>query len=880
VALKIYREKRRFDETPEPRGKSGQSGHRLRFVVQMHRARRLHYDFRLELDGVLKSWAVPKGPSLNPEDKRLAVMVEDHPLEYRTFEGVIPEGNYGAGTVMVWDQGTYEPLEKPEGWSDEQALLRDLDKGHLRIKLHGDKLRGSYSLVRTKTSKNWLMFKRSDSFASKEDVTQQNRSAATGRSIDEIRTESPGRGDVWHSNRSESTDGAADQASERIPRNKPPEEPPADSMPRRVKPMLATLVEKPFDRPGWLFEVKWDGYRAIAEVEKDKVRLYSRKFQPFENKYRPVVQALAELGHDAVIDGEIVVLDDQGVSQFELLQKYQQSGRGALIYYVFDLLYLDGQDLRKLPLIERKEKLARLVRGFHNVRLSEHVEEKGIAFYEAAKEHGLEGIMAKQDDCKYLQGVRSQCWLKLKIRKQQEAVIGGFTEPRGERAKIGALVIGVYEGDDLIPIGKSGSGFNDKSLAEVHAKLEPLIQKQCPFKTKPKTDTPATWVKPALVCEIAFQNWTSDGIARMPIFLGLREDRDPKSVVREKPQALAEALAGAESKATKKKPAARRGGRRGARKTSADKPAVRNGPPINKSPLPPGRFTNLNKVYWPEDGYTKRDLLVYYHEVAPILVPHLRDRPLSLNRHPDGIHGPNFFQKNVGKQKPPDFIETVVLHSGRSDRDIEWVLCQNEPTLLYVANLGCIEINPFHSRVQSLERPDYLVIDLDPQDVPFAQVVEAAQGVRRLLEKGSAECYCKTSGKRGLHVYVPMGARYDDDQVRQFAELIANLVQRQLPETTSVVRNPAQRRRRVYLDFLQNRKGQTIAAPYSVRPVEGAMVSTPLDWSEVNAQLDPAQFTIRTVPRRLDKVGDLWQPVLGPGIDLRACLAALQTEAG
>ncbi len=603
--------------------------------------------------------------------------------------------------------------------------------------------------------------------------------------------------------------------------------------------MLAEVAEKPFDGAGWLFEVKWDGYRAIAEVEAGKVRLYSRNGLDLEAAYPPVVSALAQLGHDAIIDGEVVVLDERGRSSFQLLQGYGKSRKGPLVYYAFDLLALDGVDQRGQPLAVRKQRLQEILPASPHLRISEHVEEKGKAFFQAAAQQGLEGVMAKRAASTYQEGKRSRDWRKIKAKQTQSVVIGGFTQPRGQRKEFGSLVLGVYEGDKLIYAGHAGTGFTEKILADLRARLEPLVRPTCPFTQKPKSSTPARWVEPKLVCEVEFQNWTEDGSMRHPVYMGLRPDKAPRSVSRE---ALNAPL-----------PAAAR----------------------QQITVP---LTNLDKIYWPDEGYTKRDLIEYYRAAAPLLVPHLKDRPMSLNRHPNGILGKNFFQKNMSRQPPPSWVTTTTIKPDDGAARTQ-LLCQNEETLIYLANLGCIELNPWNSRVASLERPDYLVIDLDPHEAPFALAVDVARATHRLLEKVGAACYCKTSGKRGLHVYLPLAARYHYDLVRQVAEIIAILVHRALPEQTSLVRDPNRRRGKVYIDFLQNRRGQTTAAPYSARPVAGAPVSTPLQWSEVTKKLDPRRFTIRTAPKRFDKLGDLWQGVLGPGVDLAKCVQALQTQA-
>ncbi|MBV9122007.1 MAG: DNA ligase D [Planctomycetes bacterium] len=836
MTLKRYHQKRRFDQTPEPRGCTPRGQGPLRFVVQKHQASRLHYDFRLELDGTLKSWAVPKGPSLNPGDKRLAVMVEDHPLDYRTFEGTIPEGNYGAGAVLVWDEGTYCARATADRRASERRLREGLAQGHLNFVLNGHKLKGEFSLVKIQRGQDnqWLLVKKRDPWASEEDVTEQADSVTSGRSLTEI---AAGK-----------RKAARPRALARTPRNKRavalPDAPKADLL-QRVRPMLATLVKEPFDRPGWLFEVKWDGYRAVAEVGPQGVSFYSRNHKSFESRFAPLVESLRRLGREAVLDGEVVVVDDRGQAHFQLLQNFQKTGKGRLLYYVFDLLYLDGSDLRGLPLRRRKELLQGILGALPDVLLSEHVEEHGVAFFEAARAQGLEGILAKDGDSPYREGVRGLEWLKIKTHLRQEAVICGFTEPRGRRRDLGALVLGVYDGDNLVYIGHTGGGLNARGLTDLRSRLEPWAQRACPFRKKPKTNAPVHWVKPQLVCEVSFQEWTQDGLMRQPIFLGLREDKIPQDVRRE------ESRPGEEVATEEKSKSIRSVGR--------------------KEPV----LTHLDKVYWPKEGYTKGDLIAYYREMAPVLLPYLRDRPQSLHRHPNGMAGKSFFQKDVSRQPPPDWVKTMTIPPGSGTKDVTYVLCQDQASLLYLANLGCIELNPWNSRVDSLENPDYLVIDLDPEDVPFARVVEAARAVHQILDRAGAPSLCKTSGKRGLHVFVPLGARYNYDQARRFAEILARLVHERLPDSTSLVRSPALRQGRVYLDYLQNRRGQTLVAPYAVRPAPGATVSTPLKWAEVKKTLDPTQFNLRTLPKRLDRVGDLWQPILGPGVDLAACLKRL-----
>jgi len=645
---------------------------------------------------------------------------------------------------------------------------------------------------------------------------------------------------------------------------------PLAAMPRNVKPMLASPVAEPFDHPDWVFEIKWDGYRGIAEVESHSVRLYSRRSLSLAERYPPLVDALGRLNHDAVLDGEVVVLDAGGKPQFQLLQNYQKARQGVLTYYVFDLLYLDGHDLRTLPLLRRKQLLAQIVKDVPGIKVSEHITATGRAFFQALSRQDLEGMVAKLAQSRYVAGQRSKTWLKLKTHLRQEAVIGGFTDERSNPRNLGAVLLGVYEGDDLVYIGHAGTGFDTRTRADVRERLTPLMQKHCPFKSQPKANAPVHWVKPELVCEVSFGLWTHDGHLRHPVFERLREDIVASTVHREQPEAAHPESAREEGSDTGTVP------------VKSGKPSS---PRLGSSKSTPAKalsigghsvaVTNLNKVYWPAEGYTKGMLIDYYREVARFLVPHLKDRPQSLHRHPGGILEKSFFQKDMRRQPPPDWVQTVDVASDSEPDITRTLLCQDEATLVYIANLGCIELHPWHARVATLDQPDYLVLDLDPVEIAFAQVAAVAQAIRELLERAEAACYPKTSGKRGLHVYVPFGGRYTHEQAKQFAYLIAQIVHRKLPEVTSLERDPRRRQGRVYLDYVQNGKGKTLAAAYAVRPYSGATVSTPLQWSEVNKRLDPSKFTLRTVPQRLAGPGDLWAPVLGPGIDLPACLERL-----
>jgi len=862
VPLDKYRQKRQFQGTPEPTGGDETAIGPLRFVVQKHRASRLHYDFRLEVGGVLKSWAVPKGPSLDPGEKRLALMVEDHPIAYADFEGVIPEGNYGAGTVMVWDHGRYCARSSADRAESERLVEQGLAAGDLKIILDGQKLKGEFAVVKLKSKGKkgdenaWLLIKKHDAFATSDDVTKLDLSSVSHRSMDEI---ARGPGAAWGP-QAQGGRGARIELGDA----------PAAAMPHDVRPMLATAIDRPFDRPGWLFEVKWDGYRAIAEVDRGKVRLYSRNQVGLESKFPPIVKTLASLGHDAVLDGEIVVLDAAGRADFERLQNYARSS-GTLVYFVFDILFLDGHDLRTLPLGRRKQILKQIVGSQGNVRFCEHVDEAGVAFYRAVCEHGLEGFVAKDATSRYAAGKRGKSWLKLKAVSQQEAVIGGYTEQRGDPRGFGSLMLGVYEGDELRYIGQAGTGFTTKSADELRRRLDAIEIPTCPFRSKPKPDAPVHWVKPELVCQVKFQNWTSEGVLRQPVFLGMRDDKPAREVHHEQPVAP--------PRPDRPDPSDQSDGSDQADQSDVGLGVGVRGPraQLKEQRIAIGgnvlKLTNLTKVLWPVEGYTKADLIDYYRTVAPVILPYLRDRPQSLHRHPDGIGNEGFYQKDV--RDPPPWVQTVHLRSRATERPINYLLCQDEATLVYLANLACIELNPWFSRVDALDRPDFLVVDLDTDVAPFAMMVETALVVRKTLDDAGATGVCKTSGKKGLHIYVPLGARYDYDQAVQFAELLARMVHAQLPQTTSMERSPEKRRGLVYPDYLQNRRGQTIAAPYSVRPFPGATVSTPLRWQEVKRGLDPAAFTIRTVPPRLDKLGDLWAPVLGPGVDILGCIERL-----
>jgi len=894
MALKEYRKKRSFTNTPEPQG-GRSAGKTLLFVVQKHDASRLHYDFRLEMEGVLKSWAIPKGPSLNPADKRLAMMVEDHPFDYRNFEGIIPAGNYGAGTVMVWDEGTYETLEETNGTkhAQEKALLKGLRDGSLKFRLHGKKLKGEFALVRTRGrgENSWLLIKHRDKYATDRPVTDQDKSVVSKKTLEQI--EHNPRAKTWGSNRASSkATQKADKALKKgaakltLPANAGRKAP----MPKDISPMLATLVDKPFDEEGWSYEIKWDGYRALAYLKKGKVELRSRNNKSFE-KYYPLYQVFSEWAIDAVLDGEIVVLNHQGQSNFNALQNWRSEADGELIYYVFDLLWLNGRDLTGLPLSERRSLLESIVPGEGVVRYSESFMTSGTDFFAAAQKTGLEGIMAKKTDSYYTPGVRTREWLKIKTASRQEVVIGGYTRNEDSPKLFSSLLVGVFEKGVLQYTGKIGTGFTEKMQKDMMKQFKPLLQKKSPFGVIPDINKPsrfrpdppdakATWLKPELVCEVSFREMTEDGVMRHPSFEGMREDKPAEEVVREKAMPTKKVVK--EEKPAKGSPLAAKNAAKSPIPAPTRKPAerktllnpseetqVRN---INGHDL---HFTNLSKIFWPKEKYTKRDLLNYYYQVAPYILPYLKDRPESMNRHPNGIAGPSFYQKNVSG-KVPDWIETFPYHSADDDEDKEFLVCTDEASLLYMISLGCIEVNPWSSRVESPDNPDWCIIDLDPgKKTSFEQVIEAALVTKGILETAGITSYCKTSGSTGIHIYFPLGAKYNYEHSKEFARVIVQRVHDEIPDYTSLERTVSARKGKMYLDFLQNRPQATIAAPYAVRPKPGATVSAPIHWEEVKKGLKMLDFTIKNVPARLKETGDLFKPVLGKGIDMEKALKKL-----
>ncbi|HYE56014.1 MAG TPA: DNA ligase D [Chitinophagaceae bacterium] len=847
MGLTEYRKKRNFKVTPEPGAKLERSS-RKRFVIQRHQASRLHYDFRLELDGVLKSWAVPKGPSLNPADKRLAVMVEDHPVSYIGFTGVIPEGNYGAGEVEIWDEGTYTPVDPKSNPITEKEALKALDAGNFKFSLKGKHLQGEFALVRLKDEKNWLLIKHRDEYATDDAYSSEDvLPVKTIKQVIRKKTakKAPLKKSVSKKAAVKKNDSKEEPVQTRFTRFNP-----GRKLEEFITPMLASLGDDAFDHENWVFELKWDGYRAIAELNKKNVKLYSRNGLSFNERYPTLVDELKQLNLNAVLDGEVVVFNEDDRPDFQKLQHYDDNRHLPLVYYVFDILEHKGKDLKDLPLTERKAILQKILPQSENIRYSDHVEEKGKAFFEQVKKNNLEGIMAKKADSLYVPGVRTKEWLKIKHTHTREAVIAGYTEGRGSRKHFGALILGEFRNKKLTYIGHTGTGFNDKTLKELWTMMQKLKSDTSPFEKKIPVNSAVTWIRPELVCEIKYTEITRDGIFRHPVFMRLRDDKGAKEVKPEAPPVEVPDEPEEETQSEKNKIIV------------ADRHKI--------------ELSNIDKIYWPDEKITKGDMIRYYEEMADYILPYLKDRPLSLNRHPNGIKQESFYHKNAG-DIAPSWMKTAPVFSESNDKTIHYLVCNNKASLLFIANLGCIEMNPWNSRVQKMENPDWLVMDLDPSDKnTFEQVIETALVVKEVLDRVKVPSYCKTSGSSGLHVYIPLGAKYTYDQVKDFGNLIAMMVTEELPDTTTLVRSLSKRADdKIYVDYLQNRRGQTLASAYSLRPKPGATVSTPLEWKEVKPGLHPSQFHIHNIMERVKKKGDLFREVLGKGIDLNKTLKLL-----
>jgi bifunctional non-homologous end joining protein LigD len=879
--LEEYQRKRRFDRTPEPSGgepepvagkvqdkpsppaKPATAGRRTRlpkpklpqleirpgaehgdtFVVQKHRATRLHYDFRLAIDGTLKSWAVPKGPSQSHADKRLAVQTEDHPLDYANFEGKIPEGNYGAGTVMIWDRGTFHV----EGNLD---ALKQLEKGEIKFGLNGEKLRGSFVLVKLKQSEKgneWLMIKHKDAAEdSSWNIDQHDGSAITGRTIEEIKEELPPKRRLVPI-RPEEVQGARKGA-----------------MPSRLEPMLATLADHAFSDPNWLFEIKWDGVRALARIENGALTLRSRNSIDITKRY-PELASLPDMlaARQAILDGEIVALDAQGHSSFERLQERMHVrapsenlvAQISVVYFAFDLLYCDGHDLRESPLLERKQLLQGLLYTSDRFRYADHQLEHGKELFDLAGQNGLEGIVAKRADSPYVSD-RSPYWVKLKITKTVDAVVGGWTEARTSALPLGSLLLGLYQGKRLRFIGHVGSGFDAKKLKELSSRLKVISVSACPFDAVPETNEKPSWVSPAMVARVKFSGWTQEHALRHPVFIALREDARPTDCQWENEIATA-----APAVAPAVVRAAEVVGQVLNTKTQIETELFK-GRSENVTIELDGkrlRFSNLNKVYFPESGVTKRNLMAYYYRMADFILPFLRDRALVLRRYPDGIKGQAFFQKDL-REGVPEWFTTVPIDSEKKGEAIHYATANDCASLLFLTGLGCIDHNPWSNRIADFDHPDYFFFDLDPSDgTDFSVVVTIAGALHAKLVELRLAHFVKTSGATGIHIFIPVEPVYTYEQLRTFGEIIARTVTAEHPNLVTSERIVAKRPAgRVLIDVQQNAHGRPLAAAYSVRAFPQAPVSAPLLPRELRPSLRPETLNIKTVFARLKEKGDLW----------------------
>jgi bifunctional non-homologous end joining protein LigD len=835
--LSTYRAKRSLDRTPEPGARAAPAGPSAGglFVVHMHAARRLHWDLRLEMDGVLQSWAVPKGPSPNPADKRLAVHVEDHPLEYGDFEGLIPEGNYGAGAVIVWDRGVWVPLEDAH---------EGMKKGKLLFELRGYKLRGKWTLVKIKRGeKEWLLIKEKDGYV-QSDSALPPESVLSGLTVEELKAGKD----------------RAEPIVKELARLKAPRR--AVRL-EEAEPMLAEVRERPFSKPGWLFELKLDGYRIRAGKENGVARLITRNGHDIAAQFPEIARAAAALPYEGfILDGELAVPDDSGRPSFQRLQNRAGLSRALdvrraavetpAVLYVFDLLAFAGYDLRPLPLEQRQAILARVLPRVGPLKYVEHFEKDGEALYEQVVQLGLEGIVAKKADSPYRAG-RSANWLKIRADRTDDFVVVGFTRPKGSRSGFGALDLGAYQDGKLVYAGRVGSGFTAAQLKEVTAALERSVRPTPAFSGPVPHDPGHTWVEPTLLAEVRYKEWTDEGLLRQPVFVRFRDDKPITE-------------------------AATRGAAPGRAAPDGDAPPARTG-----TVAPPPRevkFSNLDKVFWPDDGYTKGDLIEYYRAISPWLLPYLKDRPVVLTRYPDGIAGKSFFQKDA-PGFVPDWIRTVRIWSEDTQREIDYFVCDDVESLLYIINLGTIPLHVWGSRIDTLEQPDWCILDLDPKEAPFDHVVKIARATKALCDDLELPSFIKTSGSTGLHVLLPLGRQCTYEQARTLGGLLARVIAAELPEIATVTRQVGKRGARVYLDYVQNGHGRLLVAPFSVRALSGAPVSMPLRWSEVTPKLDIRKFTIKTAPARMQRrKEDPLLPVLDLKPDLVQALEQLHARVG
>jgi bifunctional non-homologous end joining protein LigD len=862
MSLNEYRRKRHFDRTAEPEGGEPAAG-AGQYLIQKHDASRLHYDFRLELGGVLLSWAVPKGPSLDPERKSLAVHVEDHPLAYGTFEGTIPEGEYGGGTVMLWDRGTWEP----EGDGNESYR-----RGKLVFRLNGERLKGRWALIRMggkagQDGKNWLLKKIDDDEARPGEgddiLTKMTTSVASGRSMDQIAGNVKPAKATTARKRKPPGSAAAERPDRRVARLRPRRSlDPAllagakrSALPAKIAPELPTLVGEVPEGPEWLHELKLDGYRMIAFIRKGKATLYTRRGHDWTQRFAAIAAALEKLDlGDAIVDGEIVVLRKDRTSDFQALQNVLRQGDDrSIVFFVFDLLYFGGHDLRPSALIDRKQLLAQVLkRAKHadKIRFSDHITGGGDEVMALACRHGLEGIVAKRADSRYSER-RTTDWVKVKCIKRQEFVIGAWTEPGAGREALGALLVGYYrDPSTLVYCGRVGTGFTDQSLRDLRAVLSPLERKRTPFEEFPAGTASRGvihWVRPKRVAEVAFAAWTDDGYLRHASFQGLREDKEPTDIRREIAAELPSSPGDQKSRNQKS---------RGRTMSRAKTAGTARG--SSEADVFAGvRLTHPDRVVFPDENITKRDLAIYYTAVAPFLLPHLEGRPLSLVRCPGGSTKACFFQKHPGDSMPDRLRGIAVKEKAGTTT---YMVVDDLAGLISLVQMGVLEIHPWGSREDRLERPDRLILDIDPApDVSWADVVRAARHVKqRLLDLG-LETFVRTTGGKGLHVVAPLSRRSSWEDLKLFARAFANALVREQPNRYIAQASKAKRTGKIFLDYLRNERGATAVASYSTRARAGATVATPLAWDELTSALRPEQFNTRTVPARLEKLkSDPW----------------------
>ncbi len=904
--LHEYKRKRKFAKTPEPAGKTNTktvNESKLKaFVVQKHKASHLHYDFRLEDEqGVLKSWAVPKGPSMDSGIKRLAVLTEDHPYDYLLFEGTIPPGNYGAGIVIVWDHGPYRT---------EGTLIEQFEKGKISFELHGQKLRGKFSLIKIRNDKQWLLIKTNDEFVTTDDLTVTNPSSViSGKVNADLDQPNSSQNRPITSKRTSNNNNRSvskvkkgldvSRRASKVSTNKTNVT--GERLPSIIKPMLTSPVDKAFDSKDWVFEIKWDGVRAITFKENHAMRFQSRNGNDITLKYPEILKALehtwVDVNYSTIVDGEIVVLDKNGLPNFQGHQSRMNIQNNKEIealskqipatYYVFDILYHNGKDLKMASYLERRQILSQILPVSERVKISDYIEEKGVDLLKHTIELNLEGLVAKRKASVYQEGIRSQDWLKIKNIKTQDCVVVGYTKGLGNRERyFGSLLMAVYDSqqEKFRFVGHTGSGFDYKTIDVIYSKLQKLITNSMPIDYLPYMNRQTTWVKPVLVAEIKFAGWTKEGIMRAPIFLRLREDKNPEECVIEADQRIAiKSIIKDDYSATN---------------------ATEQAMSLVKVDL-----TNLDKVYWKatqDHGIiTKGDLINYYDSVSRLILPHLKDRPLSLNRYPDGVGGKSFYQKDWNHSKP-DYVKTVRVHSEHRGEVINYIICNNRECLLWIVNLGAIEMHPWYSRIKDFDScdsnsllyeekcglnfPDFIVFDLDPYIYSgteekgkepeynlkgFRAAVEVAYNLRDILRELKIKSFVKTSGKTGLHIYVPITEQYTYDQTRTFAELIGKIIVSKFPKKVTMEWNTAKRKGKVFFDYNQNSRGKTIASVYSVRPTLSATVSIPVSWNKLD-NVSPTDYSIMSVPSLTRGKRDEWEGVLVDKQDLGKILSTVK----